>query len=47
VKGYAQEFREEPTRAFNRGRDIERQELRLPPKYSESSIEEPADLRVV
>jgi hypothetical protein len=39
--------REERIRAFDLGRDIERAELGLPPKYSEYFIEKPTDLRAV
>jgi hypothetical protein len=41
-----QERREEGRRAFNLGRDIERQELGLPPKYSEYFIEGAAPVRL-
>jgi hypothetical protein len=47
VKRLDQERREEGRRAFELGRDIERQELGLPPKYSEYFIGEPLDLRAV
>jgi hypothetical protein len=38
---------EDHRRAFNAGRDCERRELGLPPKYSEYFIEEPPRLRAV
>jgi hypothetical protein len=41
------ERREEGRRAFNLGRDFERRELGLPPKFSDSLIEEPPDLHAV
>ena len=47
VQRRAQEWHGAERRAFALGRDIERQELGLPPKHSQHFIQPPADLRAV